>query len=114
VGYYDTQGRWIATTTVSTRDYDRNDDGRADEFGGYPEFRSIETRIQNEITSGVREDLLEPDDAASFSQQLQDIQGREARDYRVHGRDLPDDDRAQISSQLDDLGRRVDQTRNEP
>jgi len=114
VGYYDTQGRWIATASGSSREYDRTDDSRTGGYAGYPEFRPIEAHIQDEIASGVREDLLEPEDAASFSQQLQDIQGRETREYRMHGRSLPDNDRAQISSQLDDLDRRVDQTRNEP
>ncbi|MFI4965038.1 MAG: hypothetical protein ACHP9T_06690 [Caulobacterales bacterium] len=83
-------------------------------FRGYPEFRTEEMHIRREIDDGVREDLLEPEDAADFRDQLRRIQAREAREFREHGRDLPDSDRAEIRAQLDELDRLVDQTRDEP
>lgn len=83
-------------------------------FRGYPEFRSITAHIRSEIDDGVNNDLLAADDAAAFNQQLRNIQARELREYRVHGWNLPESDRADIRSQLDDLDRLVDQTRDEP
>src|ERR1700758_5087960 len=72
-------------------------------FGGYPEFRGIEEHIRREIQEGVREDLIEPDDARDLFWQLRDIQGQEAREFRVHGWNLPDDDRYRIRSRLQQL-----------
>ena len=81
---------------------------------GYPEFRQVEAHIRSEINDGVREDLLAPEDAADFNRRLRAIQGRELREYRAHGWNLPDYDRAAIRRQLDALDSLVDQTRDEP
>ena len=82
-------------------------------FNGYPEFRGIEDHIRREIWDGVRQDLIERDDARDLMGQLRGIQMREAREFRVHGWSLPGDDRYQIRSQLDRLDRLVDQIRDE-
>lgn len=83
-------------------------------FNGYPEFRGIEAHIRSEIQEGVREDLIERDDARDLMNQLRDIQMQEAREFRVHGMNLPDDDRYRLRSQLQELDRLVDQVREEP
>ena len=83
-------------------------------FRGYPEFRRVEAHIRAEINGGVREDLLEPEDAAEFNRRLRAIQVQELREYRAHGRNLPGGDRAEIGRQLDDLDSLVDRTRDEP
>lgn len=86
---------------------------RRGDSGVYPEFRGIETHIRQEIVEGVREDLIERDDARDLMGQLRDIQSREMREFRVHGWNLPDDDRYSIRSALDRLDRLVDQIRDE-
>lgn len=93
-------------------DYYGNGWGRR--FGGYPEYRGIEQHIRSEIQEGVREDLIEPEDARDLFGQLRDIQGQEAREFRVHGWNLPDDDRYRLRSQLQQLDAEVDQVRAEP
>lgn len=92
-------------------DFDR-DEGRR--WGSYPEFRGIENHIREEIRSGVRDDLLERDDARDLMGQLRDIQMQESREFRVHGWNLPGDDRQRIRARLEQLDRLVDQTRDEP
>lgn len=87
---------------------------RRTSFRGYPEFRRVEAHIRAEISDGVREDLLAPEDAAEFYHRLRDIQVREQREYRAHGWNLPGDDRADIRRQLDNLDGLVDRTRDEP
>jgi hypothetical protein len=87
--------------------------GRQAGFGVYPEFRDVEVHIRSEIQDGVREDLIEPDDARDLTAQLRDIQGQEMREFRVHGWNLPQDDRARIRSDLDRLDHLVDQIRDE-
>lgn len=82
-------------------------------FAGYPEFRGIEEHIRREIQSGVREDLIEPEDARDLMNQLRDIQNWEAREFRIHGWNLPGDDRYRLRSRLDQLDRLVDQIRDE-
>jgi hypothetical protein len=91
-------------------DYDR-DQGRR--WSGYPEFRGIEAHIRSEVQEGVREDLLERDDARDLMGQLRDIQMQEAREFRTHGWNLPADDRYRIRSRLEQLDRLVDQIRDE-
>ena len=91
-------------------DYDSRWRGR---FSGYPEFRGVEQHIRQEIQSGVREDLIAPDDARDLMGQLRTIQNQEAREYRVHGWNLPDDDRYRLRSQLQQLDQLVDQIRDE-
>lgn len=83
-------------------------------FGGYPEFRGIEDHIRREIQEGLREDLIEPDDARDLFGQLRNIQTQEAREFRVHGWNLPDDDRYRLRSQLQQLDQTVDEIRDEP
>ena len=99
------------------RDYDgpRGDYNRGGRrFGGYPEFRGLEGHIRREIVEGVREDLIERDDARDLMAQLRDIQRDEAREFRVHRWDLPPDDRYRLRARLNDLDRLVDQIRAEP
>lgn len=83
-------------------------------FYGYPEFRGIEAHIRSEINDGVTGDMLAPEDAADLRQQLRNIQIHEAQEFRAHGWNLPDDDRATIQSELTTLDSLVDQTRDEP
>jgi hypothetical protein len=80
---------------------------------GYPEFRGIEDHIQREIREGVRQDLIERDDARDLMGQLRDIQMQESRELRVHGWNLPNDDRYRIRARLQQLDRLVDQIRDE-
>lgn len=101
--------------------YDRGDDAprgdydryRRGDVGPYPEFRGIEQHIRQEIQGGVREDLIERDDARDLMDQLRDIQNRERREYAVHGWNLPGDDRERIRDDLNRLDRLVDRIRSE-
>ena len=88
--------------------------GRRYAFRGYPEFRPIERHIAEEIQQGLRDDTLDPDGAADLNAQLRQIRFHEMREYRVHGWNLPDSDRAAIRDELDQLDHYVDQTRLEP
>jgi hypothetical protein len=93
----------------------RDDPGYGAKSGGsYPQFRGLEEHIRREIQEGVREDLIEQDDAQDLFRQLRDIQRQEAREFRVHGWNLPDDDRRRIQAQLDQLDRLVDGIKAEP
>jgi opacity protein-like surface antigen len=100
------------------RDYgqDRGDfnGGRRGGAGVYPQFRSIEAHIRQEIREGLRDGVIEADDAQDLMQQLRGIQNQEMREYRVHGWNLPYDDQTRIRAQLGQLDRQVDQIRNEP
>jgi hypothetical protein len=80
----------------------------------YPQFRPVEGHIIHEIQEGVRDDMLMPDDAHEFMEQLHRIQYDEMREYRVHGWNLPYDDQARIRSEFERLDHAVDQTRDEP
>ena len=82
-------------------------------FIGYPQFRGIEAHIRGEIVDGLREDLIQRDDARDLLGQLQAIQAEEAREYRVHRWDLPDRDQVRLRDQLEQLDRLVDQIRQE-
>ena len=86
---------------------------RRGRFAGYPQFRGIEAHIRSEIAQAVREDMIERQDARELMGQLRDIQMQEAREFRVHGWDLPADDQQRIGEQLGALDRQVDQIRNE-
>lgn len=86
---------------------------RRDGNGVYPQFRGVEQHIRSEIYQGLREDLIERDDARDLLNQLRDIQGQEWREYRVHGWNLPYDDQARIQGRLNQLDGLVDQIRDE-
>ena len=88
--------------------------GRHGHWGVYPQFRPIEQHIQHEIDEGMRDDMLMPDDARELIGQLHRIQYEEAREYRVHGWNLPYDDQARIQGELHQLDHAVDETRDEP
>jgi hypothetical protein len=93
----------------------RGDYGRrARSFRGYPEFRSLEMHIRDEIQQGLRDDTLDRDGAEDLYGRLQQIRDREMREYRVHGWNLPYDDRMRIREDLQRLDQEVDQTRAEP
>lgn len=97
------------------RGYERGGDYRPSRaFPGYPEFRGLEEHIRAEIRDSLRQDLIERDDARDLFQQLRDIQAQEAREFRVHGWNLPNDDRYRIRTRLEQLDRLVDQIREEP
>ena len=82
-------------------------------YGPYQQFRGVERHIQSEIASGLREDLIERDDARDLMAQLRDIQRQEWREYRVHGTYLPGDDQERIQARLNELDRLVDQIRDQ-
>ena len=82
-------------------------------LGGYPEFQQREERIRRLIEDGVRDDLIERDDARDLMGQLRDIQREERREFAVHGANLPEDDRDRIFDRLSRLDRLVDQIRDE-
>jgi hypothetical protein len=82
-------------------------------FAGYPEFRGAEDHIRREIREAVRDDRIEADDAQALMGRLWRIRAQEAREFRVHGWNLPDDDRERLHAQLDRLDRVVDETRDE-
>lgn len=90
---------------------------RGDYYGaqaGYPQFRGIENHIRREIQEGVRDDLIERDDARDLMAQLRGIQRREQREFEVHGPYLPPDDAQEIRADLDRLDSLVDEIRDEP
>jgi hypothetical protein len=72
-------------------------------FGPYPEFRSTEMRILERIRSGAKEKRLEPAAAAALMTQLQKIQARELEAHRAYGAALPDAQRLEIGSGLQQL-----------
>ena len=86
---------------------------RRGRFSGYPQFRDIEAHIRSEIVQALGDDLIERADARDLMGQLRDIRAQEAREYRVHGWNLPRDDDERIRAQLGELERRVDQMRDE-
>ena len=83
-------------------------------FNGYPEFRGEEDHIRREIWQAVREDMIDQGDARELMDHLRDIQRQEAWEFRAHGWNLPDDDRARIRERLNYLDRQVDRIRQEP
>ncbi len=83
-------------------------------YGRYPQFRGLERHIQSEIQDGLRNDDLAQDDARALTGQLRQIQYEEAREFSVHGWNLPRDDQARIQGRLDRLDHLVDETRQEP
>ncbi len=87
---------------------------RRSNYGSYPQFRGLEQHIRSEIQDGLRDDLLASDDARDLLNQLRQIQYQEAREFRVHGWNLPYDDQQRIREQLNQLDRTVDETRQEP
>lgn len=91
----------------------RGDYGRS-QARGYPEFRGIEEHIRREILEGMQDGSIERDDAHDLFGQLRDIQSHEAREFRVHRWNLPDDDRYRLRSQLQQLDQLVDRIRAEP
>ena len=86
---------------------------RHTQFGSYPQFRGVEARIRQEIVEAVREDTIQRDDARDLLGQLRQIQAGEAREFRVHGWNLPWNDQQRIQAQLQQLDRLVDEMRAE-
>lgn len=82
-------------------------------FSGFPQFKALEAHIRSEIVDGLRDDLIQRDDARDLLGQLRAIQAQEAREYSVHGWDLPDQDQTRVRDQLEQLDRLVDQIREE-
>jgi hypothetical protein len=111
--YAPTHGQFYRAQYYGERGGDYDDRWRA-QYGRYPEFRGIEEHIRREIQEGVRDDLIERDDARDLFAQLRDIQAQEAREFRVHGWNLPEDDRYQLRSRLERLDALVDEIRAEP
>lgn len=82
-------------------------------FGGYPEFRGEKRHIRSEIRQGREDGWLDEDQVQDFAQELRQVEQRESREFRVHGWNLPDDDREAIRSRLDELDQSIDQARDE-
>ena len=82
-------------------------------FPGYPQFRDLEAHIRGEIAQAVRDDMIEREGASELMGELRDIQAQEAREFRVHRWNLPNDDDQRIRDRLDELDRQVDQMRDE-
>lgn len=81
-------------------------------FRDYPEFRGEISHVRQEIREGVNEGWLDDDQARNLGWRLRQVQRREAQEFRAHGRTLPDDDRADIRSQLNEIDRAVDEARD--
>jgi hypothetical protein len=79
-----------------------------------PELARLEAHIQQQIRDGVRDDLIQRDDARDLEGQLQNIQSREQSQYRRSGYQLSDYDRRAYRSELNQLDREVDDIRNQP
>ena len=92
-------------------DYQRSRYGYG--FQDYPEFRGEIAHIRGEIRQGINEGWLDDGQSRQLSWRLRQVQSREQREFRYHGWNLPDDDRAQIRSQLDQLDHWVDQIRDQ-
>jgi hypothetical protein len=106
-GYYDGRGQWVPAPPVAYDDELR-------EWTGYPQFAGIESHIRREIDEGVRDDLIERDDARDLLAQLADIRRDEVREFRVHGWGLPLDDEYRLRRRLETLDQTVDGIRDEP
>lgn len=91
-------------------DYEGSWRGR---FSGYPEFRGLKDHIRREIQSGLRNGLMDPEDARDLFGQLRDIQQQETREFQVHGWNLPAGDRYRLRSQLQRLDSEVDEMRDD-
>lgn len=81
-------------------------------FQDYPEFRGEIAHIRSELRQGVNEGWLDDGQARQLSWRLRQVQARETREFRYHGWNLPNDDRAQIRASLDQLDHWVDQARD--
>jgi len=92
-------------------DYWRSRSGHG--FQDYPEFRGEIAHIRGEIREGINEGWLDDGQARQVRWRLQQVQYREAREFRFHGWNLPDSDREQIRSDLDQLDHWVDQVRDQ-
>ena len=73
-------------------------------FDGYPEFRGIKQHIRRELSDPD----ISPREAQYFMGELRRIQWQELREFREHGWRLPDHDRWEILSRLQQLDARVD------
>ena len=115
--YYQGDGQQPYHQGYQQPEYGRHDGDygrrRHTQYGSYPQFRGIEAHIRQEIVEGVREDLIQRDDARDLLSQLRQIQADESREFRVHGWNLPEDDQQRIREQLQQLDSLVDQTRAE-
>ena len=83
--------------------------GNGRRFPGYPEFRGAEDHIRREVWDALREGSIDRDDARDLMRRLDGVRAQEAREFQVHGWNLPYDDRMRIRAQLDRLDRIVDQ-----
>jgi hypothetical protein len=96
----------------------RGDNARGGDYArggqGDPDLVRRETRIEQQIREGVRDDLIQRDDARDLEGELRDIQSREQSQYRRSGYRLSDYDRRAFMSELNQLDRQVDDIRNQP
>jgi hypothetical protein len=81
-------------------------------FQDYPEFRGEIAHVRGEIRQGLNEGWLDGGQARQLSWRLRQVQSREAREFRYHGWSLPNDDRAAIRADLDQLDHWADQARD--
>ena len=82
-------------------------------FRDYPEFRDEISHIRQEIRESVNEGWMDDDRARDLGWRLRRVQRREAQEFQAHGWNLPNDDRAEIRSQLNEIDRSVDEARDE-
>jgi hypothetical protein len=96
----------------SYRDGDYSGSHGWDGFSGFPEFSGEKEHISAEIQQGLQEGWLDDGGADGFWRDLRRVQDREFREYREHGWNLPDHDRADIRRMLDRLDHDVDEARD--
>ena len=81
-------------------------------FSGYPEFRDEERHIRSEISQLMNDQSIDRDQASELFGELRRVQSREAQEFSFHGWNLPENDRASIRAELDQLDQQVDQARD--
>jgi hypothetical protein len=84
----------------------RGDDDRG--FDGYPEFRGLKQHIRRELGDAD----ISPRQAEYVLGELRRIQWQEQREFREHGWRLPERERYEIRSRLQQLDARVDRARD--
>jgi hypothetical protein len=91
----------------------RGDYGYRQDFRGYPEFQGLKSHIRQEIREGLSEGWLDRGQGRDMYRRLDWVQRREQREFREHGWRLPEGDRDQIRSMLNQIDRSIDEARDE-
>lgn len=90
---------------------DYYDDGRA-WFHGFPEFAGIRSHLKQEIREGLEDGWLSQERAQRMVARYRDIERDEYREFREHGWNLPDRERAEFRDRLSALDHRLDMARD--